>query len=78
MQLPWHLERLVGDIAALDVPENWDSNEPHDLLVATDGSVVFGGGYHSWVIPCDSVSSWQIHIHGIHNHTLVGVSWTCL
>jgi hypothetical protein len=35
---------------ALDVPENWDSNEPRDLLVATDGSVVFGVGYHSWVI----------------------------
>jgi hypothetical protein len=49
-QLPRHVQRLVGDIAALDVPENWDSNEPRDLLVATDGSVVFGVGYHSWVI----------------------------
>jgi hypothetical protein len=46
-QLPRHVQRLVGDIAALDVPENWDSNEPRDLLVATDGSVVFGVGYHS-------------------------------
>jgi hypothetical protein len=49
-QLPWHVQILVGDIAALDVPETWDSNEPRDLLVATDGSVVFGVGYHSWVI----------------------------
>jgi hypothetical protein len=48
--LPRHVQRLVGDIGALDVPDNWDSNEPCDLLVATDGSVVFGGGYHSWVI----------------------------
>jgi hypothetical protein len=49
-QLPRHVQRLVGDIADLDVPDNWDSNEPRDLLVATDGSVVFGVGYHSWVI----------------------------
>jgi hypothetical protein len=47
-QFPRHVERLVGDIAALDVPENWDSNEPRDLLVATDGSVVLGVGYRSW------------------------------
>jgi hypothetical protein len=49
-QLPRHVQRLVGDISALDVPEKWDSNEPRDLLVATDGSVVFGVGYHIWVI----------------------------
>jgi hypothetical protein len=49
-QLPRHVQRLVGDIAVLDVPDNWDSNEPRDLLVATDGSVVSGVGYHSWVI----------------------------
>jgi hypothetical protein len=49
-QLPRHVQRLVGDIAALDMPDNWDSNEPRDLLVAMDGSVVFGVGYHSWVI----------------------------
>jgi hypothetical protein len=48
-QLPRHVQRLVGDIGALDVPENWDSNKPRDLLVATDVSVVFGVGYHSWV-----------------------------
>jgi hypothetical protein len=49
-QLPRHVQILVGDISALDVPENWDINEPRDLLVATDGSIVFGVGYHSWVI----------------------------
>jgi hypothetical protein len=49
-QLPRHVQRLVGDTAALDVPANWDSNKPRDLLVATDGSLVFGVGYHSWVI----------------------------
>jgi hypothetical protein len=49
-QFPRHVQRLVGYIAALDVPENWDSNETRDLLVSTDGSVVFGAGYHSWGI----------------------------
>jgi hypothetical protein len=48
--LPRHVQRLFGDIAALNVTENWDSNEPRDLLVAMDGSVVFGVWYHSWVI----------------------------
>jgi hypothetical protein len=49
-QLPRHVQRLVGDISALDVLANWDSTEPRDLLVAADGSVVSGVGYHSWVI----------------------------
>jgi hypothetical protein len=49
-KFPRHVHILVGDIVALDVPETWDSNEPRDLLVAIDGSVVFGVGYHSWVI----------------------------
>jgi hypothetical protein len=49
-QLPRHVQRLVGDIAALDAPQNWDSKEACDLLVAMDSPVVFGIGYHSWVI----------------------------
>jgi hypothetical protein len=49
-QLPRYLQILVGDIAALDVPENWDSNKPRDLFVAPYGSVLFVVGYHSWVI----------------------------
>jgi hypothetical protein len=49
-QLPRHVQKLVGDTAALDVPDNWDSKEPRDLLVATDGSVVFGIGCHIRVI----------------------------
>jgi hypothetical protein len=49
-QLLRHVQILVGDIAALDVPENWDSNESRNLLVTMDGSVVFGAGYHSLVI----------------------------
>jgi hypothetical protein len=28
----------------------WDATEPKDLIVATDGSVLFGVGYHIWVI----------------------------
>jgi hypothetical protein len=46
-QLPRHVQRRVGDIAALDVTDNWDSNDPRDVLVATDSSVILGVGYHS-------------------------------
>jgi hypothetical protein len=48
--MPRYVQRLVRDIAALDVPDNWDSNEPRALLVATDCSVVYADWYHSWVI----------------------------
>jgi hypothetical protein len=33
----------------MDVPMEWDNSEEHNIIVATDGSVVFGFGYHSWV-----------------------------
>jgi hypothetical protein len=28
--------------------------EEQDIIVATDGSVVFGVGYHSWVVATDN------------------------
>jgi hypothetical protein len=34
----------------MDVPSVWDNYEEHDIIVATDGSVVFGVGYHSWTV----------------------------
>jgi hypothetical protein len=40
----------VGNIPELDLPEDLDYTEPTDLIVATDGSVVFVVGYHSWLI----------------------------
>jgi hypothetical protein len=48
--LPKHVRRLVGNIPELDLPEDFDCTEPTDLIVATDGSVLFGVGYHSWLI----------------------------
>jgi hypothetical protein len=48
--LPKHVQRLVGNIPTLDTPMWWDTTEPKYLIVATDGSILFGVGYHSWVI----------------------------
>jgi hypothetical protein len=49
--LPKHVQRLVGNIVpTLDTPRGWDITEPTDTIVATDGSVLFRVGYHSWVI----------------------------
>jgi hypothetical protein len=42
---------LVGNIPELTLPENFDCTEPTDLIVATGGSVMFGAGYHSWLVP---------------------------
>jgi hypothetical protein len=44
------VRRLVGNIPYLDLPADFDCTEPTDLIVATDGSVLFIVGYHSWLI----------------------------
>jgi hypothetical protein len=51
--LPRHIQRLVGNIPELEVLNGAESNEEQDLIVATDGSVFFGVGYHSWVVATD-------------------------
>jgi hypothetical protein len=48
--LPKNVRRLVGNIPELDLPADFDCTEPTDLIIATDGSVLFGVGYHSWLI----------------------------
>jgi hypothetical protein len=48
--LPKHMRRLVGNIPDITLPANLDCTEPTDLIVATDGSVLFGVGYHSWLV----------------------------
>jgi hypothetical protein len=48
--LPKHVQRLVGNIPTLNTPMGWDTTEPKYLIVATNGTVLFGVGYHSWVI----------------------------
>jgi hypothetical protein len=47
--LPRHIQRLVGNIPGIDVPNGIDVTEDQDIIFATYGSVVFGVGYHSWV-----------------------------
>jgi hypothetical protein len=45
-----HVRRLVGNIPELDLPEDFDCTEQTDLIVANDGSVMFGVGYHRWLV----------------------------
>jgi ribonuclease HI len=52
--LPRHIQRLVGNIPDLELLNGSEENEEQDLIVATDGSVVFGVGYHSWVDATDN------------------------
>jgi hypothetical protein len=52
--LPRHMQRLVGNIPDLELLNGSEENEEQDLIVATDGSVVFGVGYHSWVVATDN------------------------
>jgi hypothetical protein len=51
--LPRHLQRLVGNIPELDVPNGMDVTVDQDIIVAMVGSVVFGVGYHRWVVATD-------------------------
>jgi hypothetical protein len=50
LALPRHIQQLTGDIPALPTPTPFDFDEPVDLIIATDGSVLFGVGYHVWVL----------------------------
>jgi hypothetical protein len=40
----------VGNIPELDLPADFDCTAPTDLIIAIDGSVLFGVGYNSWLI----------------------------
>jgi hypothetical protein len=48
--LPKHVRRLVRNIPILNLAADLDPTEPQDLIVATDGSVLFDVGYHSWAV----------------------------
>jgi hypothetical protein len=48
--LPKHVQRLVGNIPDLDLPADLDCTKPTDLIIATEESVLFGVGYHRWLI----------------------------
>jgi hypothetical protein len=45
-----HVQRLVGDIPALRTPAGWDPTTLVNIIIATDGSVTLGVGYHSCVV----------------------------
>jgi hypothetical protein len=47
---PRHIHRLTGNIPELPTPTPFNFDEPVDLIIATDGSVLFGVGYHDWVL----------------------------
>jgi hypothetical protein len=50
LALPRHIQRLTGDIPALPTPTPFDFDEPVDLIIDTDVSVLLGLGYHGWVL----------------------------
>jgi hypothetical protein len=50
LTLPRHIKQLTGKIPALPTPPPFDLDKPVDLIIATDGSVLFGVGYHGWVL----------------------------
>jgi hypothetical protein len=52
--LPRRVHRLVGNIPPPQLPTAWDATKPVDIIVATDGSVLFGVGYHSWILALDN------------------------
>jgi hypothetical protein len=41
---------LVGDVPALRTPVGWDPTTLVTIIIATDGSMTFGVGYHRWVV----------------------------
>jgi hypothetical protein len=48
--LPIHIQQLTGEIPAPPTPTPFDFDKRVDLIIATDGSVLFGVGYHGWVL----------------------------
>jgi hypothetical protein len=46
LALPIHIQGLTGDIPELPTTPPFDFDEPVDLIIATDGLVLFGVGYH--------------------------------
>jgi hypothetical protein len=61
LALPRHIQRLTGNIPALPTPTPFDFDKPVDLIIATGGSVLFGVGYHGWVL---STKEETILLHG--------------
>jgi hypothetical protein len=45
-----HVHQQVGKIPDITFPATFNCTEPADLIVATEGSLLFGVGYHSLLI----------------------------
>jgi hypothetical protein len=48
--LPRHIQRLIRDIPTLRTPSGWDPTIHVNIIIATDGSMTLGIGYHSWIV----------------------------
>jgi hypothetical protein len=48
--LPLHTPRLIGDIRHFQLSTYLDCTIEVDIITAMDGSLLFGFGYHSWLI----------------------------
>jgi hypothetical protein len=46
LALPHHIHRITGNIPA----PPFELDEPVDLIIAIDGSVLFGVGCHGWIL----------------------------
>jgi hypothetical protein len=49
-----HVQCLVGDIGEFQTLRQLDVTKEVDLIIETNGSVLFGVGYHSWIIATET------------------------
>jgi hypothetical protein len=75
LALPRHIHRLTGAIPALPTPPPFDLDESVDLIIATDGSVIFGVGYHGWVL--ETKEETLILRGGGHNDGIQSLMTSC-
>jgi hypothetical protein len=48
--LPLNIQCLIGYMRHFKLPSHLDCTMEVDIIIATDGSILFGVGYHSWFI----------------------------
>jgi hypothetical protein len=49
-----HLQHLVGDIGEFQRPRQWENTKEVDLIIATNGSLLFGVGYYIWILASET------------------------
>jgi hypothetical protein len=52
--LPKRVQLLLGDNGEFQTPRQWNVTKEVDLIIATDGSVLFGVGYHIWILATET------------------------